>query len=293
MPILWIALGVAVGAPLGAVAAYLAARRTWRNARRLSARAKGYDHLSELGRLAGGLAHEIKNPLSTINLNLRLLNEDLPDRDDEHHRRWRRRLEAVQKEAGRLKTILDDFLRYAGRLELTRVRVDLRQVVSELVDFFAPQADAGGVVLRSSFGEVPVPCRVDEKLIKQALLNLMINAVQAMDAGGELLLKVGVQGERGFVEVIDTGPGIPPEEAGKVFQVYYSSKAQGTGLGLPTTRRILQEHGGSIRMDTEPGKGTRFIIALPLDTQPQPAETAPDAAGEPVPEEKRDAPSPV
>ena len=255
--------------PLGAVVALWFARRTWRSARKLAARAKGYDHLAELGHLAGGLAHEIKNPLSTINVNLRLLAEDLARHGDEEHQRWLRRLQGVQEESARLKTILDDFLKYAGKYELSMRSVDLRRLVSELVDFFTPQAADAHVLLRSAPADQPVVCRVDEKLMKQALLNLMINAVQAMDAGGELLVKVAAQRGRGVVEVIDTGPGMAPDEVGRIFEVYYSTKKGGTGLGLPTTRRIIQEHGGGIRAESEPGKGTRFVIVLPLQT-PQP-----------------------
>ncbi|HUT01206.1 MAG TPA: ATP-binding protein [Phycisphaerae bacterium] len=269
----WIAVGALLAGPLGAVLALWLSRRTWRSARKLAARARGHDHLAELGRLAGGLAHEIKNPLSTINVNLRLLAEDLARYHDDEHARCLRRLHGVQEESGRLKTILDDFLQYAGKYELSMAPTDLRRVVSELVDFFTPQATDVRVVLRSALPEAPVACRVDEKLMKQALLNLMINAVQAMPDGGELLIKVATQGDRGTVEVIDTGPGMAPDEIGRIFEVYYSTKKRGTGLGLPTTRRIVHEHGGTIQIESEPGKGTRFVIALPLDETPPDGRT--------------------
>lgn len=267
----WLLLvGAAIAAPLGALAVAWATRRAWRDMRRLSARNRGQDHLAELGRLAGGLAHEIKNPLSTINLNLRLLSEDLARCGDEQHRSWLRRLLGVQEESNRLKTILDDFLRYAGKYELAPVNLDLRQVVGELCDFFAPQAEDAHVVLRSRLPDEPVMCRLDENLVKQALLNLMINAVQAMAGGGELIITVSADRTSGVVEVIDTGPGIPADQLGRVFDVYYSTKKHGTGLGLPTTRRIVHEHGGSIRLESEVGKGTRFVITVPLATETTP-----------------------
>jgi len=271
----WTLLGAVLGGLVGALATLWFARRTWRSARKLAARAKGYDHLAELGHLAGGLAHEIKNPLSTINVNLRLLAEDLARHRDDEHQRWLRRLQGVQEEADRLRTILDDFLKYAGRYELSMLPVDLCRLVSELVDFFTPQAGDAHVVLRSTFPDQPVICRIDEKLLKQALFNLMINAVQAMGEGGELLMKVAARDGRGIVEVTDTGPGIAPDETGRVFEVYYSTKKRGTGLGLPTTRRIIQEHGGTIRIESEPGKGTRFIIALPLAASRADGESRP------------------
>ena len=262
--------GAAAAAPLGALAVAWATRRAWRDMRRLSARNRRQDHLAELGRLAGGLAHEIKNPLSTINLNLRLLSEDLAHCRDQQHQRWIRRLQGVQEESNRLKAILDDFLRYAGKYELAPVNMDLRQAVGELCDFFAPQAEDAHVVLRSRLPDEPVMCRLDENLFKQALLNLMINAVQAMAGGGELIINVSSDRTSGVVEVIDTGPGIPTDQLGRVFDVYYSTKKHGTGLGLATSRRIIREHGGSIRMESEVGKGTRLVIAMPLDaTSPQ------------------------
>ncbi|MFA6135320.1 MAG: ATP-binding protein [Phycisphaerae bacterium] len=261
---LWL-IAAALGGLLAGVAVTLwAGRRLWTNVRRLSARAKGAEHLVELGQLAGGLAHEIKNPLSTINVNLKLLSEDLQRYSDEDHRRWLRRLDSVQGETARLREILDDFLRFAGKYEITLTVVDLRQTLGELADFFGPQAETGHVIMRTSLPETPVRCNIDENLIKQALLNLMLNAVQAMSEGGELLIKLTPSRGRAIIEVIDTGPGIAPDDIPKVFQVYYSTKKRGTGLGLPTTRRIIREHEGTIRVESEVGKGTRFIIALPL-----------------------------
>ncbi len=137
-------------------------------------------------------------------------------------------------------------------------------MIEEITDFFLPQAQAAKVVLRSSFSDEPLPCRVDVKLIKQAMLNLLINAVQSMDDGGELLIRASKAQGKVQVEVIDTGSGMKPDTLSKIFQVYYSTKKGGSGLGLPTTRRIIHEHGGTIRAESEPGKGTRFIITLPM-----------------------------
>ncbi len=260
----WLAIGGLVGGLIGIVVTLWFTRRLWRGARRLSARTRGLEHLVELGQLVGGLAHEIKNPLSTININLQLLAEDLQRHGDETHGRWLRRLLSVQDEADRLKGILDDFLHFAGKVELNPTLVDLRVLVGELADFFMPQAEAAHVIMRIHLPETAVPCRVDANLIKQALLNLMLNAVQATDQGGELLIRLGSSRNRALVEVIDTGPGIPPQDLPKVFQVYYSTKAHGSGLGLPTTRRIIREHNGDIRVESAVGKGTRFTISLPL-----------------------------
>jgi signal transduction histidine kinase len=261
----WLAIGGLVGGLIGVLVTLWFTRRLWRGARRLSARTRGLEHLVELGQLVGGLAHEIKNPLSTININLQLLVEDLHRYRDETHGRWLRRLLSVQDETDRLKGILDDFLHFAGKVELNPTLVDLRVLVGEMADFFLPQAEAARVVMRTHLPETPVPCRVDANLIKQALLNLMLNAVQAMEQGGELLVRLSPSRGRAVIEVIDTGPGIPPEDLPKVFHVYYSTKMHGSGLGLPTTRRIIREHDGDIRVDSAVGKGTRFTVSLPLD----------------------------
>ena len=145
--------------------------------------------------------------------------------------------------------------------------VDLRRVIGELTDFFAPQADAARVVMRTSLPDEPVAVCLDVNLLKQALLNLMIDALQAMPGGGELLIKVSRQRRMAMVEVIDTGTGMSAEQLSRIFQVYYSTKSRGMGLGLPTTRRIIREHGGTIQVDSEVGKGTRFIIQLPLNKE--------------------------
>ena len=142
--------------------------------------------------------------------------------------------------------------------------VDLRRLVRELADFFAPQADAAGVLMRTALPEEAIRCQLDEGLIKQALLNLMINATEVMGAGGELFIKVTANRDHAVLEVIDTGPGISRDQLDKIFQVYYSTKSTGTGLGLPTTRRIVREHGGQISVESEPGKGTRFVLTFPL-----------------------------
>ena len=132
------------------------------------------------------------------------------------------------------------------------------------MDFFRPQAEAGRVVLRSFLPDTPVPCDVDVDLIKQAILNVMLNATQAMSEGGELMLRLSADRDRSVLEVIDTGPGIAPELRSRIFQAYYSTRPGGSGLGLPTTRRIVTQHDGEIAVDGEPGKGTRFVLSLPL-----------------------------
>jgi len=258
----WALTGAIATAPVWIILALLIARRTYLTARRLSRRGQGHEHLLEVSKLVGGLAHEIKNPLSTINLNITLLLEDLDRFHDEDHRRLLRRLGSVQGEADRLSGILEDFLRFAGKVELHQSPTDISAMVAELIGFFAPQADASRVVIRSSLPEKPIVCNIDPHFIKQALLNLMINAVDAMDSGGELLIRITDDSNETRIEVIDTGKGIAPDLMERIFEIYYSTKKGGSGIGLAITRRLIRAHGGTIKVESDEGKGTRFIITL-------------------------------
>jgi len=260
----WFLLGALLGASAAALIAFALTRRTIVRVRRMRQRVRSTEHLVELAQLTGGLAHEIKNPLSTIKLNLKLLGEQLATGNAEVDRRNALRLTRLQDEVQRLHDVLSEFLRFAGRMEVARRDVDLRGLVEELNDFYRPQAEAAHVVLRTDVPPQPVTCSADPALLKQAVLNLMINATQAMGDGGELLLRLGTQRGRATLEVIDSGPGMDPDAARKLFQAYYTTRAGGTGLGLPLTRRIVRLHDGEIDVDTEPGRGTRFVVSLPL-----------------------------
>ena len=253
-------LGGAVVSVVAVVAAALAARRF----DRLRGRARAAERLAELGTLTGGLAHELKNPLSTVGLNLRLLREDLdgPDADP----RVLRRIDTVAGEADRLRQTLDDFLRYAGRLELDAAPTDLGRLLEDLVDFFAPQASAHRVRLRLDPPPSPVVALADGKLVKQAALNLLLNAVQAMPDGGECVVSAARSGRSAVVTVTDTGPGVAAEVRGRIFDAYFTRRKGGTGLGLAMAKRIADEHGGSLSVDDDPGGGARFTLRLPAAT---------------------------
>ncbi len=217
----------------------------------------------EMVDMANGLAHEIRNPLSTVALNAQLLREDILDAPlpEEESSRLVRRVDALAREAARLKDILEDFLRFAGRMQLDAQPTDLRELVAELADFFAPQAQASGVIIRVQSPDAPVVQGVDAALLKQAMLNLMINAVQALEqvpaASRELILRLE---PNGTIHVIDTGPGVAAERVSEIFRPYISTKKGGTGLGLPVANRIVQEHGGRIVVYPAPGRGADFAI---------------------------------
>lgn len=233
------------------------------------------EQLVELSTLTGGLAHEIRNPLSTLRMNLQLLDEDWAQLDApatgrpadaaEIARRSRRRIATLLAEADHLERILQDFLHYVGQRELQMADVDLNELLGDLVDFFTPQARAARIDLRFSGSAQPQLCRLDAGLMKQAVFNLLINAQQAMPDGGEIYLRLSLHGDdRLRIDVIDTGPGIPPEQHERIFLAYFSTKKGGSGLGLATTRKIVQEHGGSIQVYSDPPRGSCFTILLPI-----------------------------
>lgn len=237
------------------------------------------DQFSEKAlRLIGELAHEIKNPLSTINVNLKLTAEQLSELERAYDGEQPlpnmlafesagRKIAIIEKETERLEHILNSFLRYADKNELHKLRTDINELVADMVDFYSPQCQSQSITVRSSFTSEPVFCKVDGDILKQAMLNFLINARQAMSGGGELMIKTDKQNDIAVIQISDTGDGIEPHRLGRIFDAYYSSRPGGSGLGLPTAKKIIEAHNGTITVDSELGKGTLFTIKLPLDKE--------------------------
>lgn len=237
------------------------------------------NQLEEISRLTGTLAHEIKNPLSTVKINLKLISEDLensnsngaskigPEKDDKRFARALRKIAVIQKETDRLEQILDGFLRYVSKTELQLTNVDINELISDMVDFYSPQAYSHSITVRHCLYKEPLVCRADAGMLKQVILNLFINAQQAMSKGGELIIRTDRQKKDAVIQISDTGSGISPDKLPRIFDAYYSSRPQGTGLGLATARKIIHAHNGTIAVISELGKGTSFTIKLPLQTE--------------------------
>lgn len=234
--------------------------------------------LEELSKLTGGLAHEIKNPLSTISLTLDLVKEELEDSGSVQSQQTRsgrsngfaralRQIAVIQKETDRLKQILDDFLHYIDRTELRLASTDINELVSDMIDFYSPQAHSHSVTIRQGLCNEPLICRIDADMLKQVMLNLFINAQQAMTGEGELMIRTDRQKNDAVIQISDTGHGISPDKLPHIFDAYYSSRPRGSGLGLPTAKKIVEAHKGTITVASEPGKGTSFTIKLPLQAQ--------------------------
>jgi len=221
--------------------------------------------LEELAKLTGQLAHEIKNPLSTIKVNLKLITEELtPDGYEQRFKRALTKTTVIQKELDRLERILDSFLRYVTRTELQLAETDINELVSDMVDFYSPQAQGHSIVIRQGLHKEPLICKVDPGKLKQVILNLFINAQQSMGSGGELIIRTDRQNKDAVIQISDTGSGIAPEKLDSIFDAYYSTRPQGSGLGLPTAKKIVEAHNGTIAVASEPGKGTLFTVTLPL-----------------------------
>ena len=218
---------------------------------------------AEIATLAGGLAHEIKNPLSTISLNLELLLEDLAEDTSPHNHRRLTKIRNVQRECGHLEDILNAFLQFARAGELELVEGDLNAIVSKFIDFYQPQAAESNIEISPHLATDLSMVLLDESLIRQVLLNLAINAQQAMPDGGLLEILTRLHEGKVCLEMIDTGLGMDERAREKMFQVFFSTKQGGSGLGLPTVRKIVEAHHGTISCDSDLGRGTRFTISLP------------------------------
>ncbi len=217
----------------------------------------------EIAELAAGFIHEIKNHLGTLSLNLQLLAEDFETAETPRERRALDRVGRLSGECRKLVDLSNDFLRFARLRELHAMPVTLDAVVSRMIDFLGPTAKQRGVEINwFPAADLPLVC-LDADLFEQALLNLMLNAEQAMPDGGTLTLIGKSEGATVFLDVIDTGVGIAPEALAKLFRPFHTTKPDGNGLGLATTRKIVAAHGGTIDVQSEPGRGTKFTIALP------------------------------
>ena len=224
----------------------------------------------DVAAMAGSLVHEIKNPLSTLNINAQLLVEEWKDASTPRELRSLRRLRTMVSEVGRLERILQSFLRFTERHEINLHPTSLNGILQDIAEFMGPETSQKGIQVRLGLDPELEPFPLDEDLIRQVFLNLVINAKHAMEEkGGELILRtrhVERDGMRWVVgEVIDTGHGMSKAVQEKIFNLYFSTRKEGSGLGLATSKRIAEEHGGFIEVESEEGKGSQFSVYLPLE----------------------------
>jgi signal transduction histidine kinase len=221
------------------------------------------ERLAAIGRMAAHIAHEVRNPLSSIGLNAELLEEELQGNAE-----GAKLSRAIQHEVDRLNALTQEYLRFARLPQPKPERQDLRPILASLLDFIREDARARGVTVVEQLPAALPPLDLDEGQVRQALLNLCRNAVEAMPGGGTLTVRAAVAGDRLEVAVTDTGGGIAAEHLPRIFEPFFSTKEHGTGLGLALTQHIVAAHGGAISIDSAPGRGTEFVVRLPLGGGP-------------------------
>jgi PAS domain S-box-containing protein len=225
------------------------------------------ERLAVIGTMSAKLAHEIRNPLSSITLNIDLARDEietLTRNDPDAGKESRSLLQSLDSEVRRIQRVTEDYLKFAKLPTPIRDRVQLNDVLDQGLSFLESLFDATKIEVRRQF-EAKLPIlHADEGQLWQAILNLVRNAIEAMPNGGVLTVRTERQDDLIVLTVADTGKGMTAEEQAKVFTPFFSTKVGGTGLGLPLTQQIVTEHGGQIRCESGPEQGTSFIIKLPL-----------------------------
>jgi PAS domain S-box-containing protein len=219
------------------------------------------ERLSALGRITAGVAHEVKNPLNSMRLWLENLKESLPNDTDDAAKQA---VNVLDAEIDRLDAVVKRFLDFSRPMDVRLEPTQLAELLHEVLEVAAPQLERSKVQVAQLL-PIDVPQVIgDRALLKQAILNLVLNAVDAMPNGGQLQLTLSRRGDMAEVTVGDTGRGIPVEHRQKVFQLFFTTTPGGSGIGLASTFRIVQLHNGSIDFTSEVGRGTTFRIELPL-----------------------------
>nr|BAL54030.1 signal transduction protein [uncultured Planctomycetota bacterium] len=221
------------------------------------------DRYQELADLAGRIIHELKNHLGTLSLNLQLLSEEFQNPETHRERRALQRIRRLQQECQRLADLSSEFLRFVRCGQVERHPEDLNTLLRELAEFVSPSLRQKGIELQIFLPADLPSVWLDRDLFQQALLNLILNAEQAMPQGGLITIQAERCKDTVRLSIIDTGEGMPPEVLAQIFRPFFSTRPTGSGLGLPTTKKIIEAHGGHIAVQSEVGRGTRVDITLP------------------------------
>ncbi len=241
-----------------------------RRSRELEEQLQRSERSAVIGRLASGIAHEIRNPLNFINLSIDHLRETFGPANEAQRAQYKHILTTIKDELARLNRLVSDFLSYGRPAKLKLRELDALTLVEEVRDLVKAKADEQGVKItiesEGNDGGNGTRLNADPEQLKTCFSNLMINAIQAMPGGGELEVGLFPSNDQLEIEITDTGTGILPESLEQIFEPYYSTKETGIGLGLPLTKKIIEEHGGQISVESEVGLGTTFVVSLPRTT---------------------------
>ena len=217
-----------------------------------------------LERLLARLAHEVRNPLSSLDIHVQLLEEDLGGVSPGLLEQLAPRLEIIRGELHRLESIVDHFLRLAGPSELELEQVEVLKIVTHVCELLRPEAAARNIEVIPQLEANLPSLQADPVRLTQALMNLVINAMQAIERNGRIEVTATRAGQLILIKVIDSGPGIPQEKLASIFDPYFTTKEQGSGLGLWIAQQIATAHGGSIQAHNQDPGGAVFVMALPL-----------------------------
>ena len=216
--------------------------------------------MAAIGRLTAGVGHEVKNPINSIVVHLELLRNKLADDSAPAARH----LEIIHSEIHRLDRVVQVLADFSRPVELQLRELDLCELVNGVLTLASTEFSSHKVTLVGSLPSPPLMARVDAGLLKQAVLNVVLNGAQAMPEGGKLDVRLEADGRNAILRIADQGPGIPDEIREKIFNLYFTTKATGSGIGLAMTYRILQLHHGSIEVESNAGRGTEFLLRIPL-----------------------------
>jgi signal transduction histidine kinase len=244
------------GAQIGA----LLTLRDAESVRRIEDEIEMSRRMSASGRLTRGVAHEVKNPINAIVLHLQLLQDKLKQVDPD----TRRHMDIIGSEIHRLDRVVQILVDFTRPRDLHLEEIDLRRLLEDVIMLASPDAQQRGVTISSKLGAEPMMVKVDADFMKQAILNVVLNGVQAMPQGGPLVITALREEDMVVTDIRDQGGGIPPEVQDKIFELYFTTKKGGSGIGLAQTYQILQWHYGSIDFESVAGQGATFRLRLPL-----------------------------
>lgn len=223
------------------------------------------EKLSALGRLAAGVAHDVRNPLHSIGLTLQHLTETGRPEDEDRAAEFDRAVSVIRGEIRRLDQLVGNFLGFAGRDRGVRQTVDLRELLRETIRLVGKEAERRRVRIELNVDEESPPLRHGGESLRSAILNLVLNSFEAMPEGGTLSITLAFKDGELRLEVADTGRGVPEEDQERVFDFAYTTREGGNGLGLAMVHHcVVEEHGGRVSLDSRPGEGTRVRLALPV-----------------------------